>query len=283
MAILSKGKTFTSGAVSPTDLNNLVDNATFVSGSSGTTDDTTLEVNSSGRLQVKEGGIGTAQVADDAVTSPKIANGSVTADKLDVDGLSFGSNEMSIESADVNVRFKATTTQTTTNRYPGFEATLYGAGYPMMQLLRAKGTESSPTVALNGDTIGRISFFAYGASGFQQETGEQAFIGAIATQDQALNQEGTTLVFHTTNNNANSPSERMRFGQSGELLIGGTTSDSTAAVRIDSTTKGFLPPRLTTTQRDNISSPTVGLMIYNLTTNKLNFYNGTAWEAVTSA
>lgn len=283
MAILSKGKTFSNGAVTPTDLNNLVDNATFVPGASGTTDDSTLEVNSSGRLQVKEGGIGSPQIANGAVGADQIADGSVTADKLDVTGLSFGSNEMSIENADVDVRFKATTTQTSTSRYPGFESTVYGSGYPVMQLLKARGTQSSPTAAQSGDTIGRVSFFAYGIAGFQQETGEQAFIAAIATQNQALNAEGTTIVFHTTSNNSNAPTERMRFGTSGELLIGGTTSDSTAAVRIDSTTKGFLPPRLTTTQRDNISSPTAGLMIYNSTTNKLNFYNGTSWEAVTSA
>ena len=34
---------------------------------------------------------------------------------------------------------------------------------------------------------------------------------------------------------------------------------------------------MTTTQRDNISSPTTGLTVYNTTTNKLNVYNGTAW------
>jgi hypothetical protein len=40
---------------------------------------------------------------------------------------------------------------------------------------------------------------------------------------------------------------------------------------------------MTTAQRDAITSVPAGLMIYNTTTNKLNFYNGSAWEAVTSA
>lgn len=70
---------------------------------------------------------------------------------------------------------------------------------------------------------------------------------------------------------------------SGVLTIGTTTPNAAAKVQIDSTTQGFLPPRMTTTQRNAISSPPAGLMIYNSTTNKLNFYNGTAWEAVTSA
>lgn len=40
---------------------------------------------------------------------------------------------------------------------------------------------------------------------------------------------------------------------------------------------------LTTTERDALTSPTAGQIIFNSTTSKLNFYNGTAWEAVTSA
>jgi len=42
-------------------------------------------------------------------------------------------------------------------------------------------------------------------------------------------------------------------------------------------TKGFLGPRMTTTQRDAIASPATGLIIYNTTTNKINYWNGTAW------
>ena len=46
-----------------------------------------------------------------------------------------------------------------------------------------------------------------------------------------------------------------------------------------SSTKGFLPPRMTTTQRDAINSGTftTGLTLYNTTDNKLQFYNGSAW------
>lgn len=50
-----------------------------------------------------------------------------------------------------------------------------------------------------------------------------------------------------------------------------------------STTKAFRPPAMTTTQRDAISGPATGSVIYNTTTNKLNLYTGAAWEAVTSA
>jgi len=44
------------------------------------------------------------------------------------------------------------------------------------------------------------------------------------------------------------------------------------------TTGGFLPPRMTTTERDAISTPAAGLMIYNTTTNKAQCYNGSTWN-----
>jgi hypothetical protein len=72
---------------------------------------------------------------------------------------------------------------------------------------------------------------------------------------------------------------------SGRIGIGNGISSVNAAaqLQVDSTTRGFLPPRMTTAQRDAITSVPAGLMIYNTSTNKLNFFNGSAWEAVTSA
>lgn len=45
-------------------------------------------------------------------------------------------------------------------------------------------------------------------------------------------------------------------------------------------TTTFLPPRMTTTQRDALAWVEEGSVIYNTTTKVLNFYNGTAWWAV---
>jgi len=91
MAILSKGTTFTDGyAVTSTSLNNLVDNAAFVAGSSGTTDDATLQVLPDGRLSVKTvqtgniaaGAITVTRLGDGAVTEAKLGSGAVTEAKL---------------------------------------------------------------------------------------------------------------------------------------------------------------------------------------------------------
>lgn len=65
------------------------------------------------------------------------------------------------------------------------------------------------------------------------------------------------------------------------LAVTGTNAAS-AALTINSTTRGFLPPRMTSTQRNAIASPATGLVVYNTTDNRLDFYNGTAWGAVAS-
>jgi len=63
----------------------------------------------------------------------------------------------------------------------------------------------------------------------------------------------------------------------------GTTPDGSAALDISSTTKGFLPPRMTTAQRDAIASPANGLIIYNTTTGSLNSYNGAEWSEISTS
>jgi len=75
----------------------------------------------------------------------------------------------------------------------------------------------------------------------------------------------------------------MRISETGGLLIGTITDVPSANLALASTTKGLRLNVLTTAQRDAISSPAEGLLIFNTTTNKLNFYTGAAWEAVTSA
>jgi hypothetical protein len=57
---------------------------------------------------------------------------------------------------------------------------------------------------------------------------------------------------------------------------------TSAIVEITSTTKGFLPPRMTTTEKNAIATPASGLVVYDSTLNKLAVYTGSAWETVTS-
>jgi len=70
------------------------------------------------------------------------------------------------------------------------------------------------------------------------------------------------------------------LNNSGNVGIGATSIDASAKFQIDSTTQGALLPRMTTTQRDAIPSPATGLLIFNTTTKKLDYYSGTAWGQV---
>jgi hypothetical protein len=63
----------------------------------------------------------------------------------------------------------------------------------------------------------------------------------------------------------------------GEVRIGGQTGNGSSLLTIESTTKGFLPPRMDSTQKNAISGPAAGLMIYDTTLNRPCFYNGTTW------
>ena len=67
-------------------------------------------------------------------------------------------------------------------------------------------------------------------------------------------------------------------GSNHRVGINNGTPDLSAQLDVASTTRGFLPPRMTTTQKNAISSPASGLIIYDTDTNKLCCYNGTSWN-----
>ena len=58
------------------------------------------------------------------------------------------------------------------------------------------------------------------------------------------------------------------------------TADSKAIVDMRSTTKGLLPPRMTTAQRTAISAPSEGLVVFDTDINSLYQYTGAAWLQV---
>jgi hypothetical protein len=59
-----------------------------------------------------------------------------------------------------------------------------------------------------------------------------------------------------------------------QVGIGTTTPDASSALDISSTAKGLLMPRLTSTERDNISLPAAGLVIFNTSSNDVQLNVG---------
>ena len=71
--------------------------------------------------------------------------------------------------------------------------------------------------------------------------------------------------------------ERVRVTGEGNVGIATSTPNASAILDVSSTTGGVLFPRLTTTQRDAIGSPANGLVLYNITTDKLQVRAAGAW------
>lgn len=58
----------------------------------------------------------------------------------------------------------------------------------------------------------------------------------------------------------------------------GTAAHPSSVLEVFSNVKGFLPPRHTTAQRNAITTPAEGLVVYNTTEDCLNIYQGGSWE-----
>ncbi len=67
------------------------------------------------------------------------------------------------------------------------------------------------------------------------------------------------------------------YGFNGFFAGMNSGESAVAIIQADSTTKGFLPPRMTTTQKNAITA-VAGLVVYDSTTNKLQCYNGSTWN-----
>jgi uncharacterized protein (TIGR02145 family) len=60
--------------------------------------------------------------------------------------------------------------------------------------------------------------------------------------------------------------------------IGTLTPENSAELDVSSTTKGFLPPRLTFAQRNAIQNPVAGLTVWCTDCNEMQVYNGFLWK-----
>jgi hypothetical protein len=81
--------------------------------------------------------------------------------------------------------------------------------------------------------------------------------------------------------------EPLQIYENGNFVIqdaAGTYNqmEPSAVLNVSSLTKGMLFPRQTTVQRNAISSPVAGLWLYNTTTNRPNYWNGSAWVELSS-
>jgi len=77
-------------------------------------------------------------------------------------------------------------------------------------------------------------------------------------------------------------SEVMVFQENGQIGVGTTAPSANAIFDIASTTRGFLPPRMTNAQRAAITA-TKGLIVVNTTNNAIAYNDGTNWGYLSGA
>jgi hypothetical protein len=140
-----------------------------------------------------------------------------------------------------------------------------------------------------------------GATGLQGPagaTGPQGLVGATgATGPQgpagATGPQGPTGILASGSAVGNTPywdgsqwvlNSSNVFNNGTSVGIGTVSPNGSAALEVNSTTKGFLLPTMTQTQRNAISTPATGLLIYQSdNTPGFYYYNGSAWTAIAGA
>ena len=116
-----------------------------------------------------------------------------------------------------------------------------------------------------------------GPAGPTGPQGAQGPAGSLANGSAAGNTpywNGTQWVVNTSN----------IFNNGGSVGIGTASPNASAALDVNSTSKGLLLPTMTQTQRNGISNPATGLLIFQ-TDNTPGFYyfNGSTWAALGGA
>jgi hypothetical protein len=150
------------------------------------------------------------------------------------------------------------------------------------------GSEYGASTTLIGSGTGggsiRLSAFGSGLIAIGHQNGTGTITLGSSTQPQTTN-VGTGNGLSTVNIGTGTANNVVEIGGSAsQVSIGGASSSSTAALEVNSTTKGFLPPRIT--GRDaTILLPAKGLTIYNSDTDGLEVNTGTptlpVWKSAT--
>lgn len=144
---------------------------------------------------------------------------------------------------------------------------------PVFKGTRSRGTLAAPTAVANNDEIFSLVSAAYDGVDVQSTAG--VFFRADGNASPGVAPQRISFV--TSETNASARTEKLTIKANGDVGIGTTTPDASALLDVFSTSKGFLPPRMTTAQRDAIASPAEGLVVYNTTTKSLDLRVASGW------
>ena len=231
-----------------------------------------------GKLQIKAPGALSTDIA------LKVRNSADSADLMTVNGAGWVTQNSLYGS---NGTLFLNTTDTATNDY-GPVLTFGGnySGTLSVPFGMIRGAKSSV-----GGQRGYMSFHT-GASGASLASeslrinwNQNILIGTIVDQAGKLQIKApgalSTDIALRVRNSADT-ADLLLVNGLGSLLLGTSTNIASSKLTVESTTQGFLPPRMTTTQKNAIATPASGLVVYDTTLGKLCVRGAAAWETITS-
>jgi hypothetical protein len=228
-------------------------------------------------LRITQIGAGNALVVEDS------ANPDATPFTVDTNGrvIQGATQTYPVNNAGTNftpfVQTHIATANTPTAGFAGFNwATTTGASAVTFAKSRG-GTIGTHSIVSNGDILGSTIY--YGSDGTNFIPAAQIDVGVDGTP--GTNDMPGRVTISTTPDGSVTPLERVRVDSAGNVGVG-TTANASALLDVQSTTKGVRMPNMTTTQKNAISSPAAGLMVFDTTLAKLCVYTGSAWQTVTS-
>ncbi|MBN8879448.1 MAG: hypothetical protein J0I32_18005 [Sphingobacteriales bacterium] len=259
----------------------------------GTTDNQPLlfRTNNIQRFHITNDGktvVGAGLPGYDAILTIRSNSGALGGSKLVLDGANAISNPgLIISTTNTNHYYPSITFEsanwgaTVINQYEGlWHSVPVGKRYSwIIGTVRAMRLTTNGNLLIGTETENTARLKLSGSGGMLAEfTDAGTTAGYIRIRNSGtdytdMGLEGSGLVSLKSNGTA------FLYGNSaGSVNVGSSTIDASAKLSVTSTTQGFLPPRMTTTQKNAISSPAAGLMVYDNTLGKYNYYNGSGWQ-----
>ncbi len=134
--------------------------------------------------------------------------------------------------------------------------------------------QSNVLTTISNPNLGGYSLLFQTTSGIHPIADWDA--NGVLTNRMVIGYNGRVGIGTTTPSNLFSVAGNADF--SGNIGIGISSPDASAQLDVSSTSKGFLLPRMSTTEINAITSPSVGLMVYDTIENSVVFYNGSSWK-----
>jgi len=107
--------------------------------------------------------------------------------------------------------------------------------------------------------------------------------GFYSTINQTSGAVGVTRAIYVNPTLTSAPNFRAIESVVGGAYFNTTSVQASAILQADSITQGFLPPRMTTAQKNAISSPASGLVVYDTTNNAVAYRDATNWGYLSGA